>query len=206
MAVPAVAIIFVLWSDERYYFVYIPFMSIWAANGVWEFGRWARATSAAARWSFLKRPFMSRYVVPALAVLAVVALPAHQIQKLFVFSDSARAARPDKLAGQWIGSLQNRSIRIMDLSLPLSFHAGAQQHVYFPYCDADQAIRYLDAAQIDYVVLRRDREFTKYYAAWLSSAIPDQRAELLQLPPDIHDENLIVYRWHWREGASQVHP
>jgi hypothetical protein len=43
----------------------------------------------------------------------------------------------------------------MDLSLPLTYHANAQQHVYFPYATGDLALRYLDAARIDYVVLRR---------------------------------------------------
>ena len=83
----------------------------------------------------------------------------------------------------------------MDLAygLSLAVHAHAQ-HVQFPYCNGDLALRFLDAAQVDYVVLRRDTKFTQYYEAWLTRGIPDRRAELLHVSPDA-DTKFVVYRW-----------
>jgi hypothetical protein len=90
----------------------------------------------------------------------------------------------------------------MDLSLPLTYHAGAQQHLYFPYCAGDLALRYLDATQVDYVVLRRGAKFTKYYEDWLTRGIPDPRAELLQLPSVVGAEKLLIYRWHRNDDTD----
>jgi len=90
----------------------------------------------------------------------------------------------------------------MDLSLPLSYHADAQQHVYFPYCTGDLALRYLDAAQVDYIVLRRGAKFTKYYEDWLTRGIPDPRAELLQLHSVAGADEFVIYEWHRGNSAE----
>ena len=63
----------------------------------------------------------------------------------------------------WIGRQQSRPIRVMDLTLPLSFHTDAEQHVYFPYTTGTLALRYLDKAKVDYVVLRHGQNYTKYH-------------------------------------------
>jgi hypothetical protein len=89
----------------------------------------------------------------------------------------------------------------MDLSIPLTYHAGAQ-FSHFPYSTGEMALRYLDAAGIDYVVLRSGKKFTKYYEEWLTHGIPNQRAELLKLPPVAGADTLEVFRWHRREVAE----
>jgi len=83
----------------------------------------------------------------------------------------------------------------VDLSggLSLAFHANAQ-HVQFPYSDGAVAIRFIDSEKVDFVILRRDGKFTQYYEDWLTRGIPDSRAELLHVSPEI-DKNYLVYRW-----------
>lgn len=201
---PVIAMFFVLWGDDRYWFIFLPLLSVWAANGVLEVAMWVKTSSAAAGWTLLSRTLPSNWIIPSLLVLAIVVSPASSVRKNFTFSDYAPPTRVDKEVGLWIGHLQNHPIRVMALSLPVSYHAGAQQHLYFPYCTGDLAVRYLDAAHVDYVVLRRGKKFTKYYDDWLTTGIPSGRAELLQLPPGEKSDDLVVYRWHWNDSGEKL--
>jgi len=200
MAAPVAATFFALWDEARYYFVLIPLFSIWAANGLIEIGLWAKASSIAAKWNMLSWPALSEWLVPAFIGLLLIVSPIRAVRKLAVFVDSAPPTLVDKNVGLWIGHQQGESVRIIDLSIPLAFHADAQ-FTYFPYCTGDAALRYLDSAQVDYVVLRRDQKFTKYYEDWLAHGIPDRRAELLQLPALVGVDKFVVYRWH-RSASS----
>src|SRR5262249_2950792 len=112
------------------------------------------------------------------------------------FNSGSPSDRIEKDVGLWIGHQQIRPVRIIDISIGLSLavHADAQ-HVQFPYCNGDLALRFLDAAQVDYVVLRRREKFTQYYEAWLARGIPDRRAEFLHVSPDA-DTEFVVYRWY----------
>jgi hypothetical protein len=201
-AAPVAASLSILWGDARYYFVFVPLLSIWAANGVYEMGLWVKASSAAAGWRVLASGPVSQYMVPSLLVLAVIISPIKEATTLYEFSDSAPQFRVDREVGVWIGHQQNRAVRIMDLSLPLTYHAGAQLHLYFPYCTGELALHYLEVAQPDYIVLRRDKKFTKYYDDWLTNGIPDHRAEILHLPPLPGADQFVIYRWHHNQGGS----
>lgn len=199
---PVLATLFVLWSDARYYFIFVPLLSIWAAAGLFEVGQWMRASTAAAGWNKLARPAVSQCTVPALLGAAMIVSPVKQVITLYEFGDSAPPYRIDREVGLWIKGQQAGPARIMDLSLPLSYHAGAQQLVYFPYCTSDLALRYLDAEKVDYIILRRAEKFTKYYEDWLTHGIPDDRAEVLQLPSVAAASKFVIYRWH---GSAYAH-
>jgi 4-amino-4-deoxy-L-arabinose transferase-like glycosyltransferase len=194
-AVPIVANPFALMpSDPRYSFIFVPLFCIWAASGLFELGQWMRASSAAAGWKLAARPLVSKFIVPGLIGLVVIVTSAKGVRALDDLRESAVSSRVDKELGLWIGHQQNDPIRIMDLQIPLAYHAGAQ-FSHFPYCTGESALRYLDEAQVDYIVLRRDEIFTKYYADWLVDGIPDARAERLHVPPDTNAV-FVVYRWH----------
>jgi len=178
-------------------------LCIWAANGLYEVGLWTKASSAAAGWKLLARPAVSQCIVPGLIGLATIVSPIPGVSKrVYVFADSALPSRVDKEVGLWIAHQQDRPVKIMDLSIPLASHAGAQ-FTYFPYCTGDMALRYLDAAQVDYVVLRRDEKFTQYYEQWLTRGIPDYRAELVQPSSVAGADKFVIYRWH-RDGVHAV--
>jgi hypothetical protein len=201
-AAPVIATLLVLWGDSRYYFIFIPFLCIWAANGLFEVSLWIGAAIEVKRWGGFARHESFQWVVSGMLGTAIIIGTLKPAVSLYEFSDSAMSARIDKQLGKWLGNRQNHGIRVMDLSLPLSYHADAQQHVYFPYCTADLALRYLDAAKVDYIVLRRGKKFTRYYEDWLTNGIPDRRAELLQLQSIPGAENYSIYTWH-REGNSE---
>jgi len=181
-------------GDPRYSFVFVPLLSIWAANGLFEVGGWTKATSAAAGWKVLAGPTVSRCIVPALIGLAMIVSPLKGVRRVGEFREGALPTRVDKELGSWIGHQQNRPVRIMDLQIPLAYHAGAQ-FSHFPYSTSELALRYLDAAQVDYIILRRGEAFTQYYEEWLKRGIPDPRAELLHVSPGV-DAKFAIYRWH----------
>jgi len=201
---PVLATFFAFWGDARYYFILIPLACIWAANGLVEIGRWVAASSAAAGWKWLARPAISQALIPALLALGMILGSVRPVRRLYDFSDSALPYQVDKKVGLWIKSQQNHPVRIMDLSIPLTFHADAQ-FTYFPYCSGDLALRFLDAAQVDYVIERKDQKFTRYYEDWLLNGIPDRRAELLDLSsiPGAADK-FKIYRWHHLPEADSA--
>jgi len=197
---PVSATCFALWSEARYYFVLIPLLSIWAANGMVEVGRWVEASCAG--WLHRGTRRIVRYAVPGVIGMAMTLSPLKAVRKLPLFTDSAVPTRIDREVGVWLGQQQNHPVKVIDLSIPLAFHAGAQ-FTYFPYCDNAMALQYLDAAHVDYVVLRRDEKFTKYYQDWVEHGISDQRAELVRAALQGSDK-FIIYRWHWGEPAEHA--
>ena len=198
---PVLATFSALWNEQRYFFVLVPLLCIWAANGLYEVGLWTKASSVAVGWNVLARPAISQCIVPGLVGLATIVSPVQGVGRVYVFVDSSLPSRVDKEVGLWIGHQQDHPVKIMDLSIPLAYHAGAQ-FTYFPYCAGDLALRYLDAAQVDYVVLRRGEKFTQYYEEWLTRGIPDHRAELMQPSSVAGADKFVIYRWH-RNGVGE---
>ena len=194
-AAPAVATFTFLWSEPRHYFVFVACLLIWAANGLIEVGRWT-LTTIAPLWSGRAIvPILSSWVVSGMLALATVVYPIKGVRTCTSFADSAPDNRVERDVGVWIGRRQAHHARIMDLPLTVAYHAGAD-HVYFPYCDGETALRFLDAAQVDYVVLRRDRRFTQYYEDWLTYGIPDSRAESVDVSSIAGTQKFVVFRWH----------
>jgi hypothetical protein len=203
-AAPVAATFSALRTEQRYYFVLIPMLSIFAANGLVGVGLWVRASTCAAGWRIVRHPVISQCLIPGFLGLAMVLSPVSGVKRVYVFGENAPSTRVDKQVGNWIGLQQDHPIRIMDLSVPLAYHAGAQSFSYFPYCTGESALGYLDAAQVDYVILRRGEHFTRYYENWLVHGIPDPRAELLQLPSVLGADKFVIYRWHRNERNNTV--
>jgi Dolichyl-phosphate-mannose-protein mannosyltransferase len=193
-AAPIAATMFVLWGDSRYYFIFVPLLCIWAANGLFTLGSWAKESAAAAGWSWGGNRVVSQWMFPGLVALTMVILSIGPVHSQYEFSDSAWPNRIDKEVGLWLRQQRAPRARIMDTALPVTYHAGGDL-VYFPYCSSDLAVRYLDATRVDYVVLRRGIKFTHYYEDWLTHGIPDGRAERLQLPPGA-GEKFVIYKWN----------
>jgi 4-amino-4-deoxy-L-arabinose transferase-like glycosyltransferase len=194
-----VAMFSVTWFIARFYFVLVPFLLIWAANGLVAVGLWTKASIEAVGWQWIS-PTVAKWMVPALLGLVVVLYPVKEVRSIWEFRQGSRATQGVKELGLWIGQQQKGNVRIMDRSTPLAFHANAQW-VAFPYCDGDLALRFLDAAEVDYVVLRQGEKYAQYYQEWLTSGIPDSRAERVDLPSGLDGLGIKVVRWH-RAGSG----
>jgi 4-amino-4-deoxy-L-arabinose transferase-like glycosyltransferase len=181
------------WTALRYYFVLIPFLLIWAANGLVGVGSWTKASISAAGWNWIS-PVISRWVVPGLVALVVIVYPVKAVRSIWDFQHDSRGTQVIKQLGLWIAHQQDRQVMIMDRSTPLAFHANAQW-VDFPYCDGDLALRFLDAAKVDYVILSQGEKYTEYYQDWVTNGIPDPRAERVYAT-STPDGKITVFRWH----------
>lgn len=200
-AAPVIATFFALWSEDRYYFVLVPLLCIWAANGLVEVGQWLHASFLGTQLNPAVRPAFAQWLLPAFIGLAIIISPLKAARRIYVFQEGAPGTRVDKEIGLWLAH-QEHPVKIMDISIPLAYHAGAPLFSYFPYCSETQALNYLDAAHIDHIVLRRGEIFTRYYADWLEHGIPDPRAERLPLPAIRGAEDFVVYRWHCAKAIS----
>jgi 4-amino-4-deoxy-L-arabinose transferase-like glycosyltransferase len=189
------------WTAIRYYFVFIPFLLVWAANGVVGIGLWKEATLAATGWKWIP-PALAKWAAAGLVALIVTVYPAAGVRSLFYWQQDSRATtQATKKLGLWIAQQQNRQVKIMDRSTPLAFHANAKW-VYAPYTmNEDVALRFLDKEQVDYVILRQGEKYTPYYQEWLAKGIPDPRAEKVNAAKDANGNEIEVYKWNW-EGKK----
>jgi 4-amino-4-deoxy-L-arabinose transferase-like glycosyltransferase len=201
LMVPAAAVLAIfsaLWTDARFYFVLLPFLLIWAANGLVGVGLWAKRSAAAARWPRLN-PVVPEWIFAGLIGSAVIIYPIKGVREVWEFAQGSPSTQIVKDVGQWIRQQQNRQVKIMDLSTPLAYHADAQ-YVHFPYCSGGSALRFLDSANVDYIVLRRGAlaygDETPYSEDWLAHGIPDARAQLVYRSSGEHGGEFQVFRWH----------
>jgi len=196
MLVPALAVVATfsnILNVPRFYFVLIPFLLIWAANGLVQVGRWAMTTSAAAGCGWLS-PAAAAWLVPGLLALGLIIYPVNAVRGLYEFLSDSHLTLIDRPVGLWIRHQQDGQVRIMDLQLNIAFE-GDEQFVNFPYCSGDLALRFLDSAKVDYVVLRPSEKYTKYYQDWATNGIPDPRAKLVYVSSGVNADKILVYRW-----------
>jgi 4-amino-4-deoxy-L-arabinose transferase-like glycosyltransferase len=199
MLVPALAIVATfsnILNVSRFYFVLIPFLLIWAANGLVQVGHWAMTTSAAAACGWLS-PAAAAWIVPGLLALGMIIYSVNAVRGLYEFLSDSSYTLIDRQVGLWIHKQQEDPVRIMDLQLNIAFE-GDEQFVNFPYCSADLALRFLDSAKVDYVVLRPSERFTKYYQDWVTNGIPDPRAKLVYVTSGTNADQILVYHWQRR--------
>jgi 4-amino-4-deoxy-L-arabinose transferase-like glycosyltransferase len=182
----------ILWVFPRFYFVLVPFLLIWAANGLVEVHRWTKASISASNWPWLSTNTLA-CAMPTLIALIAVVYPVRGVRDLDEFKQNSSAAMAEQV-GLWIEQQQGRPIKIMG-PISTAFYAHAQL-VPFPYCRTDLALRFLDATKIDYVVLHRGERFTRYYEDWLTKGIKDPRAELVYVSSGANAGEFKVYRWH----------
>jgi 4-amino-4-deoxy-L-arabinose transferase-like glycosyltransferase len=188
-----------LWTYPRFYFILIPFLLIWAANGLVEIGLWVKVSLNAVGWQWFF-PRVAQYVIPGLIGLITVLYPLTSVRALYEFSQLSPASQIVKRLGLWIGQQQGHPVTIMGPAITLAFYAHGQA-VLFPYCGPESALRFLDAAKVDYVVLRRGEKYTHYYEDWITKGIPDRKAELLHVPSSVNDGQFVVYRWHRNDST-----
>jgi hypothetical protein len=189
-------------SPPRYHFVVVPFMAIWAAHGAMAMGAWVRATVDILQVERLKPIVLSGTAV-AMAMVAFLSYVhiAAVVRRDSRLDEESASNRDVKEVGLWIKQQQSGRVKVMDVGTPLAFHANAD-YVHFPYSDSETAIRFIEAESVDYLVLRREATFTRYYDDWVASGIPDDRAILVHSSNGPQPGRLVVYRWKGMADSS----
>jgi hypothetical protein len=178
------------YHNERYTFVLFPFLIIWGSEGIVQVFRWAEATAGSVVSAGSRRRVCG-IALSGVVLLVIMASSLRNVPGLFPGPDTRVVVD----VGQWIHGQQDRPVTIMDVTGRLAFHAGGQW-IHPPYASGDVALRFLDAARVDYVVLRQEDGWMDYYRDWYLHGIPSARAELVPVWPDQHNGDWKIFRWH----------
>jgi len=176
----------------RNYFILTPFLIIWGANGFLELARWTNRNIAVAFQS--TNPWVPGVVVSAFMAIIMLGYALKETRTLFVFQEGSPVNQKIKDTGTWIKQQQTRRVRVMDALDTVAFHADAD-YVHVPSCNGELALRYIEKEKVDYVILHRGFEPTKYYKDWLISGIPDARAQLVYTTAEDDPSKILVFRW-----------
>jgi hypothetical protein len=188
-----------VWVYPRNFFILIPFLLVFAANGLIETARWTKASIAAAGPRWFGAAACGYRLVPGLLGVAIILYPMKGVRALYEFTEGSPAHRSASDAGLWIRQQQSRRVKIMDTSPPLSFHADAD-YVHFPFCSSTLAIQFIAANKVDYIVLRHGEKSVPYYDDWLTHGIPDPRAQLVHPSSGDSPSEIVIFRWHSAES------
>jgi hypothetical protein len=179
--------------DMRFVYVFAPLFVIWGSEGIVQVFRWTTATAARVVSAGVSR----RLCGIALSGLLAVVVLGSALRNVPGPVRGGPESRVTVTVGEWIRGQQDRPVTIMDITTQLAFHAGGEW-IHPPYANGEVALRFLDAAKVDYVVLRRrDDNFSNYYRDWYERGIPSARAELVYVSSDPYfDGDLKIVRWH----------
>jgi len=183
----------------RNYFILAPFLIIWGANGLVVLVRWTNKNTAAITRQ--RTTWLPGVLVSVFVVTIMLASAWKDTRRLSVLQEGSPASQGAKDAGLWIRQQQTGRAKIMDVLDTVAFHADGD-YVHFPSCDADLALRYIEKEKVDYVILRRGFEPTKYYGEWSASSIPDPRALLVYASPEGDPNAIRVFQWR-QEGTAR---
>ena len=178
---------------ERYYFFVIPFVVIWAANGVVEISRWTRA-SLANFGAVVPSPRAGGALAGALAFAGLVALFAIGYAHVPTFvADSGPRAAAVREAGEWLAAIPDDKI-VMDTDTPISFHAGAR-YVPMPCCDSETALRFARKKGVGYIVVKSwTSDLRPYMKEWWNGGVPSPHATLVHSAGADPAVRVLIYK------------
>lgn len=181
--------LFIYYSTDRFYLLFIPFFCIWASVGVVQFSRWAKrsaALSGVGQTHLLTVGKVSR----ALALAAIILPSAAYALSGFI---SARGERSFKEASISLAAGQMAPMRIASTFTMVAFHARAD-FIWLPYSDEATALRFLEKSAVTHVVLRDEGlDARPYLKKWLASGVPNARQVVAAVAAT--GERLKVYQF-----------
>jgi 4-amino-4-deoxy-L-arabinose transferase-like glycosyltransferase len=189
--------------EERFIYLLLPVMVIWASNGIVALSCWALDTVGLLRG----RTPRGRFLVPAVEVAAIGLVLLAAMMGLGGVGGLERFGaknQPQRTAATWLDQYHPGPKQVMDSWAVIAFHAGASYR-HFPYADAATAIAYIDRQKVDFIVLSdAAMPHWPYLRDWLDNGIPDRRAKLVYSAGAAPQERIAIYQWSAPEGASTM--
>jgi len=196
LALSVLAIMLVIFRFEfRFGLPLLPFLVIWASNGVEQFADWAEGTVQ----GFFFRGSAGSTSVASVArwgICAVVlGLTIMGSRYLVMFTIADRYHLPIKEAGLWLRNKPCPRV-VMDVSAIIAFYADTSV-MPMPWADSSLALRYIAKKNPNYIVLNgiSDLQARPYSEDWLRHGIPDPRAELVYRTGTTPNTEVVIYRW-----------
>jgi 4-amino-4-deoxy-L-arabinose transferase-like glycosyltransferase len=180
--------------QTRYSFIVLPFLTIWASNGLAALMDWGTRTAATLMRGRL-RPKLVGATIAAVAVACVVIASARGIQSVDEFAWSEPAYLPVKIAGLWLRNYQPGPKSVMADASAFPYYAGGTQ-ILFPVADAAAVLRYIERKNPDFVVMyTHERWASRTIASWFDDGIPDPRAQLVYDNGLKGEVAIRIYKW-----------
>jgi hypothetical protein len=172
---------------ERYATPFIPFVALWAAKGIDEWGAWLSSSAANLGIRAARLSVAARTVAVGLAVAVCAAAIVHL---------RADAANPrfSKQAAGWIDVHLPAAKTVMSVSNVVPFYAG-KVWIPLPYASSSRTLAYLHRKNPDLIVLDAQWTDRPYLAAWRQRGIPDPSAHLIYRAGSDPASRVDVYRW-----------
>ena len=190
--------------QTRYCFIVLPFLTIWAANGLAALVDWGTGTAATLVRGRLS-PKLVGATMAALAVACVVIVSARAIQSVSEFAWSEPAYLPVKIAGLWLRNYQPGPKSVMADACALPYYAGGTQ-IVFPVAEAALVLRYIEHKNPDFIVMyTHERSASRSIASWFDEGIPDPRAQLIYDNGLKGELAIRIYKWS-KTHAEAVAP
>jgi 4-amino-4-deoxy-L-arabinose transferase-like glycosyltransferase len=181
--------------SQRFVFLFLPVMIIWAAKGIVEFSRWSGAKIAAAPSFALP----ARHAVLTVQLACVLIVFLISLAGLYHFTPLYALDyrnRPVKFAGQWLDEYSPGPKTVMDSTTLVAFHAHAS-YLAFPYSSESSGFGYIEKNGVNYIVLMSEAidDSIPYLKKWMNDGIPDARAQLIYSSDSSTTGRVVIYRW-----------
>jgi 4-amino-4-deoxy-L-arabinose transferase-like glycosyltransferase len=154
----------------RFYFLFLPFMCIWASVGIMKIGGWARRTAALCGTPSSYLPMIGSGM-RLIAILSIL-LPAAGFAAWRL--KDAHTEWAFRQAISELKATETAPMHFADTSTQAAFHAEAD-FVWLPYADETTALRYMEKVGVTHVVLRPDVGERPYLQKWIDEGVPGAR-------------------------------
>jgi 4-amino-4-deoxy-L-arabinose transferase-like glycosyltransferase len=171
----------------------LPFLMIWAANGIGIVTDWIIAGTRVVAHGHNSWRTLVAMTIPCALVLALV-IPGADLSRGGAFRSDAPLEAYRKEAGLWLARRPVPPRTVMSTSNEVPYYAGATA-MRLPYAPGDRALAYVRLKSPDYVVLpRQPSRVEPYYTSWLKRGIPDPAARLVHLIGAPDDPDVAIFQ------------
>lgn len=190
----------------RYVVPLLPFLLIWASNGLKELSDWAQETTGALiDGKASSQEHLGRaawWATCSTAILLFVVTGVAGTRYLAEINEGFAENLVLKQAGEWLRQRAPGPKGIMDVSAPVPYYADGYL-VGMPEAPAELALRYIDKVEPDFVVLWANySDQRRYLHDWIEHGIPSPKAELVYTAGENTAKKLMIYRWR-HDSADQ---
>jgi 4-amino-4-deoxy-L-arabinose transferase-like glycosyltransferase len=179
----------------RYAFPVLPFLIVWAAQGLSEIGSWAKRTQMAIMGTGLLSSRVVDRTARTLLLVGTLGFAGYGSRAVAEFELAESKYQGVKDAGLWLGRYAPGPKTIMDVEPIVSFYASGTLFS-LPFSDSSTCLRYIEGKAPDFIVLKgREINSRPFVAGWLKDSIPSGRAKLIYRVGDNLEDTIVIYRW-----------
>jgi 4-amino-4-deoxy-L-arabinose transferase-like glycosyltransferase len=182
-------------AEERYLFPILPFLMLWASNGLQQLTAWIMGWELMAGHRALRSARMA-LAVQLLTLMVMVGLELDGVNQDWYFaSEHGPEATASREAGLWLAQYQPGSKRIAVRTAVVPYYAKGTLTA-FPYGDPGATLQHFARMRVDFIVLESaEARVLPTIKEWMASGIPDPRAQRVYDKTNSNGARVVIYRW-----------